>query len=273
MIYTNNLEVETKFYSCKYDACFKEVFINEKGNFLLKKLLEYLLNIKIKEIVIKNSELENDNVNVRRKLVDSLIYTDKGVYNIEVNISNENYVNQRNFSYISNAYSKYVLRGEEYDSSIMFIQINFSYNLKDNELYRIYKISDDDGNNFIDNFLIYEYNMDKYLEFWYNGDKKEIDKYKYLIMIGLEKEELKNLSNKDKVVEKFMDRLNTVNEDPRFQSYMSREEDERKIKNSLKKEYYNKGVLESAKKFIEKGYSKEEVAQILEIPESELENL
>ena len=38
-----------------------------------------------------------------------------------------------------------------------------------------------------------------------------------------------------------MDKLNNINEDPRFQSFMSAEEDNRKIMNSIKSEYYDRG--------------------------------
>ena len=85
---------------------------------------------------------------------------------------------------------------------------------------------------------------------------------------------IKTLTKSDKVVSSYMDRLNKVNEDPRFQSYISAEEDDRKIKNSIKREYYDKGVVEgvraSANKLIESGISIEEVCKILDISEDDL---
>ena len=48
-----------------------------------------------------------------------------------------------------------------------------------------------------------------------------------------------------------MDKLNNINEDPRFQSFMSAEEDNRKIMNSIKANYYkreqNKAKIEYTK--------------------------
>lgn len=81
-----------------------------------------------------------------------------------------------------------------------------------------------------------------------------------------------------------MDRLNKVNEDPRFQSYMSAEEDDRKIKNSIKREYYDKGVVEgkeqgfdNAKKIItqimsEEGISSDILSRITELSSDNDEN-
>ena len=39
-------ELKEKFYNCRYDAVFKEVFLNEKNEEILKKLLEQSLNVK-----------------------------------------------------------------------------------------------------------------------------------------------------------------------------------------------------------------------------------
>ena len=43
-----------KFYSCRYDRAFKEVFLNSKNEDLLKALLEDILKVKIeiKKIII-----------------------------------------------------------------------------------------------------------------------------------------------------------------------------------------------------------------------------
>ena len=48
-----------------------------------------------------------------------------------------------------------------------------------------------------------------------------------------------------------MKRLNDINEDPRFQSYMSAEEDERKLLNTYKdkaEKAFNKGIKQGIEK-------------------------
>lgn len=71
-----------------------------------------------------------------------------------------------------------------------------------------------------------------------------------------------------------MNKVNTVNNDPRFQSYMSAEEDDRKILNSIKHEYFDKGKeqgveqgankekVEIARNMKEKGYTEKEIQDI-----------
>ena len=64
-------------------------------------------------------------------------------------------------------------------------------------------MKNDKNQTLINNFIIYHFNMDKYMKFWYNGDKEEIEKNKYLIMLDLSKEDLVRLSKKDKAEKAF----------------------------------------------------------------------
>ena len=83
-------------------------------------------------------------------------------------------------SYLCGVYSNDVLVGDKYNEDVMYIQINLSYGLKDDKLNRIYKMMDKDGKNYVNNFIIYKLNMDRYMKFWYNGDKKKINtEYKF----------------------------------------------------------------------------------------------
>ena len=77
-----------KFYTCKNDRTFKEVFLNPNNSDLLKALLEVILKIKIDKLEIKKTELLSGNVNIRDKRVDALVYT--GNKKIEIEINSEN---------------------------------------------------------------------------------------------------------------------------------------------------------------------------------------
>ena len=87
----------------------------------------------------------------------------------------------------------------------------------------------------------------KYMEIWYNNDEKEIEENKYIMMLNLQPEELENLSKKDRMVLKYMSEIQIVNEEEESREYMSAEEDNRKIENSIRDEYIEKG-LEQGKK-------------------------
>ena len=241
-----------KFYTCKYDRPFKEIFLNEKNKHLLKGLLETILKTNIDKIELQPTELNNNNINIRRKTLDALIYVKGKKIGIEVNSNaKENYLRPRNASFIFNIYSNHTLVGETYNEETDIIQINLSYGLNDKEKIRVYKLKDETGKEYIKNLYIYEINMDYYRELWYN-EKEEVEESKYLVMLDLDIKELKKFAQKEKVVEEYMDKLERLNKNPEFYRYMTQEEDERKINNSRMYEAEQKGLVNGLKQGIEK---------------------
>ena len=247
IIITNTVE-EKKFYTCRYDTAFKEIFMKEYNKDILIALLESILDINIKELTYLNLEKNNGNIFIKRKHFDLHVKTETENIQIEVNNYLNEYARSRNTSYICNSYSKEILRGEDYLEKVKIIQINLTYGLfennkyKDNEKIRIYTIQDNSRKKYVENFSIYEINMDYLMNLWYSKNEKEIDKYKYLIMLDLKDEELHDLSRKDKVVTRYMSEIKKINEDPTYWEFMSVEEDNRKIENSLRKQYTNEGI-------------------------------
>ena len=237
--------IETeKIYTCKYDRVFKEIFAKEENKDILIKLLESILKVKIEKVEYLNLERNVDNVNVARKHLNLFLKTDVGKIQVEVNATDNDYVKPRNMAYLCDIYSHHTLKGEIYNEETMMIQINFSYGISIEEYVREYRIQDNLGNRYVKNFVIYELNMDKYIDIWYNKDEKEINENKYLLMLNLELKDLENLSCKDKVVSKYMSELERVNQNPEFREYMSAEEDNRKIQNSLRIQAIKEGRAE-----------------------------
>ena len=114
---------------------------------------------------------------------------------------------------------------------------------------------DESKKEYIKNFRIYEINMDKYKEMWYDKNEIEINKYKYLIMLDMDMKRLKNLP-KDKVVEEYMEKIEKLNQDPIFINWITKEEDERKIKNTQISLAYNNGLNDGISEGIDVGMKK-----------------
>ena len=165
IIITNTVE-EKKFYTCRYDTAFKEVFMKEDNKDILIALLESILDINIKELTYLNLEKNVGNIYVKRKHFDLHIKTKTENIQVEVNNFLKDYTRSRNAAYICNSYSKEILRGEDYLEKVKIIQINLTYGLfennkyKDNEKIRIYTIQDNSRKKYVENFSIYEINMD-----------------------------------------------------------------------------------------------------------------
>ncbi len=229
------IETKEKFYTAKYDRVFKEIFLKEENEDLLKKLLKVALKeVSIKEIKkVLNTEKNVRNIHVRRKYVDVLLETDIGLVAIELNSTVKDYLHVRNLAYQCDTYSHYTETGEYYREDIYIIQINLTYGIKnDEEIMRVYEIQDKTQKKFVENFQVIEYNMDKVMKYWYTKDEKKIKEYLYLILLDLGKEELEEVAKESLEVEKYMKDLEKVNEDPRFREFMTKEEDERKIRNT-----------------------------------------
>ena len=231
-----------KFYTCKNDSAFKEIFGNIKNKKLLIWLLERILQVRIDELTYLNVERNNNDLVTKRKRLDILVETNVGRINIEMNATNKEYLHPRNFCYLSNIYNKNTSISEDYNEDTLTIQINFTYGIKDdNKILRIYKVQDNEQKCYIKNFEIYEYNMDIIMNFWYSLDIEKVTKYSHLIMLDLEKNSLKELVKYDGKVDEYMEKITKLNTDANFWEVFTPEEDERYIRNTIKRESEKKG--------------------------------
>ena len=238
-----------KFYTCKNDRAFKEVFLKPDNSDLLKALLEFILKIKIDKL--------------------------------EINSQNKDYLHARSTAYICNIYQSNASAGETYNENTDIIQVNLTWGLgRNNDEMKIYKIMNEKGELYVKNFIIYEINMDYYDKIWYSKNKEEIKKNQYMIMLDLDKKELENMP-KDKIVDKYITNVTIVNDDPEFQKYMSEEEDKKKIQNSLlfeaKEEGISKGISQEkvsiVKNMLKKNMSIEDISDITGLSIEEIKKI
>ena len=274
-----------KFYTCRNDRAFKEVFLNPNNSDLLKALLEFILKIKIDKLEIKKTELLSGNVNIKDKRVDAIVHTGNKKIEIEINSQNKDYLHTRSTAYICNIYQSNASVGDTYNEDTDIIQVNLTWGLgRNNEEMKIYKIMNEKGELYVKNFIIYEINMDYYDKIWYSKNEDEIKKNQYMIMLDLDKKELKSMP-KDKIVDKYITNVTIVNDDPEFQKYMSEEEDKKKIQNSLLSEAkeegmeqgytsgINDGIKQTAKNMLNKNMSIEDISDITSLSIEEINKL
>ena len=258
------------FYTCRNDRAFKEVFLNPDNSDLLKALLEFILKIKIDKLEIKKTELLSGNVNIKDKRVDAIVHTGNKKIEIEINSQNKDYLHTRSTAYICNIYQSNASVGDTYNEDTDIIQVNLTWGLgRNNEEMKIFKIMNEKGELYVKNFIIYEINMDYYDKIWYSKNEEEIKKNQYMIMLDLDKKELKNMP-KDKIVDKYITNVTIVNDDPEFQKYMSEEEDKRKIQNSLLSEAKEEGISQGYTSGINDGISKGKNKKSIEIAKNML---
>ena len=93
--------------------------------------------------------------------------------------------------------------------------------------------------------------MDKITNYWYNSDVDKVNKYKHLIMLDLEKNDLEKMSNGDDFVEAYEDKVTDLNNQETFRSFMTYEEDQRLIQNTEKKMAYDEGISQGISQGVE----------------------
>lgn len=270
-----------KFYTGRYDKVFKTIIASEEHPNMLKTFLSKILEIEIEEITFLKSELEIRDIKEKNKIVDLLVKTKKEYIHVELNSQNKSYLHIRNFCYFTSIYTRKTRTGESYDTNTNFIHIDLTYGMKSNKIKGIYEVRDKEGEKYIEHFTIIEYNMDKIMEFWYTKNKKEIEKYKYLIMLDLDKEGLEEITNGDEFMEEYKKKIIDLNEEETFRSWMTKEEDDKMILNTEKSLSFKEGIkegtvqskIEIAKNLLKQGVSINIIKNATKLSEEEIRNL
>ena len=178
---------------------FKAVFSNNK--YILSKLVEAILDyykidldIKDKELIIKNNELPLDNYQDKQLICDYIIKIDKNTeINIEVNRSKYIGVTERNLTYSFKIFYDHFKSGDKYDkfNRYTLLQINFNNYSNPNckNINRYYMIDIDDIENMLSNsYSLMNIDIASCYKLVYNNDNlKEIsDLEKWSAIIGCE---------------------------------------------------------------------------------------
>ena len=226
-----------KYYNGLNDIVFKNTLCVEEHKGLLKWLLESCLDIKIDNLILKDKKLSKNTKYSKGRVVDLLIESDNKMFNLEINNRPHDYNNDRNLGYLANLYGKSIDKSNDYKKINSCIQLNITSGKKDIELKSKYLLVDtlnESKNIWTDNFIIYEINVDLLKKLYYNKDIKSINKYKPVIMLTLNKEELEEFSLGDERIMEYKDKVNELNSDDDFVTFISREEDQEKTENALR---------------------------------------
>ena len=271
--------IKKKFYKAKNDQVFKSVFCKEGNQDLLEAFIEDALKRKVKILKLFPPELTKNNIYVKGKTLDVLIEVDKEIINLELNSSYYNHLNRRNASYIFSKYTEDPKVGKNYSEMKNYIQMNFTSGLpKDKPIKSEYVLADiETKDKFVDNLTIYEYNIDKIKDLY----KKGKSEYKFIAALDCDKSELDQLCKGNKIMEKFKDEVNDINEDITFTQYMTDEEDTEILINTLMSEAKEEGMkigndhtrFEIAKNMLDNNIDVDTIAECTGLTKEEIEGL
>ena len=269
-----------KFYDATNDSMFKAIFTNPKNKDLLETLIEEALKTKVEVISILPPEVPKENINEKGKTLDVLVKANNKNINIELNSNYYPTLHRRNAAYIFKEYSMDLNRGYDYDEMNNHIQINLTLGLEETyPLVCAYKLIDrKTRREYIDNLVIYEFNLKKIKEVCYNKGKKE---YKMLAALCCNRDELERICKGNKTLEKFKNEVERMNDDRKFANMMSQEEEAKKLHNTLmhhaKEEGFNEGIRQNqlviAKNMLKMGLDTNMISKATGLSLKEIENL
>lgn len=228
-----------KYYLLRYDKVFKNVFYRDYN--LLKKFLTDIL---------------------------SNFYD-----NLEINIDSGFKTMYRNFFFLINALVEHIKKGENYTNIREHIQINFNFDGKSKEGFEVLQYGNFKTNTVSIPFLkTININIDYFKDKWYNSDKPKdfYEKYKSIIVFGLDEDEFKGLKDDDKYMEKLKNDVDTLNKDPEFYQAMTDEEDIKFQVNSSFIEGKEEGIEQGTRQGIEQGSKEKELDIVRKMKEENI---
>ena len=161
-----------------------------------------------------------------------------------------------------------------------YIQINLTREDRDKELEMIsvYELMEIDRHDrYIDNFTIYEFNISKIKDAWYNGDRS----HNIMALLDANLSELDTMSDGDDIMDKFKDEVKNVNRGLGDVQFMDPDEDAEIIFNTIvasEKEQAEergiaKGIRDTARKMKEKNIDINTISEITGLSIEEIDNL
>lgn len=197
------IRVRPVFKICNDDV-FKEIFYRVPN--ALAALLSDALNIDyfiLKDnIKVERSEQNKGNVDNKSTICDFVVkIEDSYKINIEINTSKYIGLNERNFLFVSRLFSNMIPKGTNYQSFVNYkavqLNINKFSNINDKIISKIMLTDLDTNTPFISSIVLYNFDIVKSSNMYYNNIESNTKTYDKLIRWGalLNTENIEDISN------------------------------------------------------------------------------
>ena len=230
-----------------------------------------------------NTELTPKQFIEKGKRLDLYLEASDSYVDIEVTNNYEICIINRNLAYECRIYIDTVSKGIGYEQYKKVKSINLIGNKTSKVAKRIGYLKDENGNVMSKMLLYSEIYIDNLVKMYYNKDEVGIEKNKYLIMLGLNLEELIKFNQEygDEIVEEYLEKFKEVSIIEEFEPLFTKEEDEKRIRDSIALSKYKDGLkqginhnkTEIAKNMLAKGYDIASISDITGLSVEEINNL
>ena len=248
--------METKeFFPAVYDVIFKNVCIdNDYGKIVLGLILSTIFDRKIivKRYIVPT--LPQRTKEEKEKNLDVFVETNYGYMVVEMNNGDFNKTKlYRNYMYLMSYASQKELTNEKYDVKNNYILVNLNANCQvTKEPIEIFEYRNENFDCILDNVKVCNVSLDSLENLCYN-DEKEMDKYRYLLMLKLEKQALEEFYPEDEYVRRFKEIVMRINDNVEFYWGVTPEKDREMLHKGELDEKYDDGFANGEKRGIAKG--------------------
>ena len=246
-----------KFLIGSNDRVFKTlVNSGEKEKIILEAVLKTVFEEPVEVLEFLSVEQPLEKVIDKKKVLDCLVKVSNRYVNVEINLNDYDTAKAvRNFAYLCSFYSQNTRKGDSYDTESLYVQVNINfgyspYNRSNKIMTKAY-MQDEDGV-IIDNFAIWNVFVENIKQVCYNSSK-ERDKYRYILMLDEDKDNLDLFYPSDDIVSIYKGEIMRLNSDADFVWDLTPEEDERKLFNTRMHLAEKKGRELGIKLGIERG--------------------
>ena len=227
----NDLIKNNKVIPITNDIVFKNIFEDEEMRGILSFLIYSVTDLSLEEsygnIVIENSYIPNNNAYLKQNTADLKVRIDNNTITLEMNSTKSMDTQFRNMTHYHASIVQKLIKSSNIENIGKVFQISF-----DNKNY----ISDDIvstlmvmdvKNHVIDpaeaGFKKYRVNLSKVRKKLYNKNVKEINRFERILYMMSEDnvDELRKYAMDDKELNKMVDKLEKLREDPEFISIIS----------------------------------------------------
>ena len=184
------------------DSVFKEIFTKVPN--ALASLISEIMNIDYfilhNNIEIERSELEKNGIMNKSTTCDFVVKVDSGFkIDVEINTRKTIGLNERNFLFVSRLYSNMIPRGTKYKDlsnyKVAQININGFGSYSDKVLTKVMLMDLDTNIPTIESIIIYNFDIAKCFNMYYNKEKSNIDDKLVRWGMLLWTEDISNIAN------------------------------------------------------------------------------
>ena len=282
-----------KFLTGSDDRVFKTlVNSGEKGKIILQAVLKTVFEEPVEVLEFLSVEQPLEKVTDKKKVLDCLVKVRDRYVNVEINLNDYDTAKAvRNFAYLCSFYSQNTKKGDVYDTETLCVQVNINfgtspYNRSEKIMTKAY-MQDEDGV-IINNFAIWNMYVENIKRVCYNSPK-ERDKYRYILMLDEDKDNLELFYPSDDIVSIYKGEIMRLNSDADFVWDLTPEEDAQKLFNTRMYLAEKKGREQGIKQGIEQGIEQnktnviqnmlklnmsiEDIAKVVELSEEEVKKI